>query len=130
MIPFTQRDMTIIPFVDVVSCGRLRVRMVVLNASSSVVALPDVVSEKSLQSRLPGDGDWVVILYNCDCHTFDDVIEVLQRATGCTEDVAEFLAYKVHLDGRAIVFRSNREKCERVAGIIASVGLQVETDLA
>jgi ATP-dependent Clp protease adapter protein ClpS len=104
--------------------------MAVLHVLSSVVDLPDVVTEKALQSKLPGDGDWIVILYNCDCHTFDDVIEVLQRATGCTEDVAEFLAYKVHLDGRAIVFRSNREKCERVAGIIGSVGLQVETDLA
>ena len=104
--------------------------MVELNTSSSVVDLPAVISEKSLQSKLPGDGDWVVILYNCDCHTFEDVIEVLQRATGCTEDVAEFLAYKVHLDGRAIVFRSNRDKCERVASIIGAVGLQVETDLA
>jgi ATP-dependent Clp protease adapter protein ClpS len=120
----------IIPFEDYAACGRLRVRMVVLNVNSSVVALPEVISEKALQSKLPGDGSWVVILYNCDCHTFEDVIEVLQRATGCTEDVAEFLAYKVHLDGRAIVFRSNREKCERVAGIIGAVGLQVETDLA
>lgn len=130
MIPFIQRDKWIIPFDDVAACGRLRDRMVVLNVIASVVAMPDVVSEKALQSKLPGDGDWVVILYNCDCHTFDDVIEVLQRATGCTEDVAEFLAYKVHLDGRAIVFRSNRDKCERVASIIGSVGLQVETDLA
>ena len=104
--------------------------MVVLNTSPAVEALPDIATEKSLQTTLPGDGDWVVILYNCDCHTFEDVIDVLQRATGCTEDVAEFLAYKVHLDGRAIVFRSNRDKCERVAGIIGSIGLQVETDRA
>lgn len=104
--------------------------MDVLNVGASVEILTEGVTEKALQSKLPGDGDWVVILYNCDCHTFDDVIEVLQRATGCTEDVAEFLAFKVHLEGRAIVFRSNRDKCERVASIIGSIGLQVETDLA
>ena len=75
-------------------------------------------------------GPWVVILYNCDCHTFDDVIYILCIATGCTVDDAEALAQRVDRDGRAIVFDGTQEECERVAGIIASIKLQVETDRA
>ena len=75
-------------------------------------------------------GPWIVILYNCECHTFDEVIEILQIAIGCTVDVAEFFAWKVHTEGRAIVFSGSQEECERVAAIIGSIRLQVETDRA
>ena len=35
------------------------------------------------QESTPGQGGpYVVILYNCDCHTFEQVEEQLQKATG------------------------------------------------
>ena len=75
-------------------------------------------------------GPWIVILYNCECHTFDDVESILQKATGCSKEKAGAIAWEVHTKGRAICFSGTQEECERVAKIIASVRLQVETDRA
>lgn len=105
--------------------------------------MPTVIEEKPGSLGLPGfheiedirdgadiSGPWIVILYNCDCHTFDDVIEILQKATGCAVEKAFALALEVHTKGRAIVFSGSREECDRVTAIISSIRLQVETDHA
>jgi len=75
-------------------------------------------------------GPWIVILYNCECHTFDDVIDILCKATGCTEDRALEIAMEVDSKGRAICYDGTQEECEHVAAVIASIRLQVETDRA
>jgi hypothetical protein len=75
-------------------------------------------------------GPWIVILYNCECHTFDDVVGILQKATGCTAEQGFKIALEVDSRGRAICFSGSQEECERVATIIASIRLQVETDRA
>ena len=75
-------------------------------------------------------GPWIVILYNCECHTFEQVESILQKATGCSLEKAEAIAWEVHTRGRSICFSGTQEECERVARIIASIRLQVETDRA
>ena len=103
----------------------------------------ETITEKPGSLGLPGfdelddlrrdgntNGPWIVILYNCECHTYDDVIGILQRATGCTADQGMAIATEVDTRGRAICFSGSREECDRVAGIIASIRLQVETDRA
>lgn len=103
----------------------------------------EVIEEKPGSLGLPGfeelddirsgsgvNGPWMVILYNCDCHTFEDVIGILQKAIGCTVEQGFALALEVHTRGRAVVFSGEREECDRVASIIASIRLQVETDRA
>jgi ATP-dependent Clp protease adapter protein ClpS len=75
-------------------------------------------------------GPWIVILYNDEWHTFDEVVDILQKATGCTVDQGFAIAWRVHHEGRAICFSGTLEECERVAKIIASIRLQVETDRA
>jgi ATP-dependent Clp protease adaptor protein ClpS len=94
--------------------------------------LPEVTPERS-DLVLPDDGTgtghpYVVILYNCECHTFDDVIIQLQKATGCTAEKAEALAYEIDGKGRAIVFGGTSPECERAANILRQIRLQVETD--
>jgi ATP-dependent Clp protease adaptor protein ClpS len=92
---------------------------------------------------IPGPSDWemvdrseavdhpyIVILYNCNCHTFDDVILQMQKATGCSLEKAEHVAKEVHELGRAIAFAGPQEECERVARILREIKLQVETDRA
>jgi ATP-dependent Clp protease adaptor protein ClpS len=82
------------------------------------------------QTWLPGEtgGPYVVILYNCDCHSFDEVIIQLQKATACSQARAEQIAEEAHQTGRAIAYSGSDLECERVAGILRSIGLQVETD--
>jgi ATP-dependent Clp protease adapter protein ClpS len=93
---------------------------------------PRFSPEREVQERtdLPADveGPWVVILYNCDCHTFDEVIHQLQRATGCSLPEAERIAVEAHVRGRAIAFTGEAAEAERVAAVLRSIRLQVETD--
>jgi ATP-dependent Clp protease adaptor protein ClpS len=76
------------------------------------------------------DSPWVVILYNCDCHGYDQVVFQVQKATGCTLEKAVWITHEAHTCGRAIAYTGNLEECERVAGILRAIKLQVETDKA
>jgi ATP-dependent Clp protease adaptor protein ClpS len=92
------------------------------------IVMPDSETiEREFTEEKQG-GPWVVILYNCDCHTFDEVIIQLQKATGCPLEKAEMIAVEAHLRGRAIAYTGEPSECERVAGILRSIRLQVETD--
>ena len=88
------------------------------------VALPDNAQQTDVQSAKPAR----VILYNDDWHTFDDVITQLVKAGACDEPTAEIHAWTVHTQGRAQVYEGAREDCERVAGILRQIRLQVEVD--
>jgi ATP-dependent Clp protease adapter protein ClpS len=76
------------------------------------------------------DGPYVVIIYNDDWHTFPQVIQQVQKATGCPLDKAVEITDQVHNVGRAIAFAGSMEECERVATILRQIRLQVETDRA
>lgn len=94
------------------------------------LTLPRIGELDDIRAGADIQGPWIVILYNCDCHSFDDVEFILQKATGCSLEDAQAVAMEVHLKGRAICYSGSREECERVAAIIASIRLQVETDRA
>ena len=76
------------------------------------------------------DKPYVVIVYDDDWHSFEQVILQLQKATGCTLEKAEALAIEIDGSGRAIVFGGSPPECERVANILRQIKLQVETDRA
>lgn len=75
-------------------------------------------------------GPYIVIVYDSEWHTFEQVETQLQKATACTLEKAEAFAMEIHTSGRAIVFSGPVEKCERVASILREIRLQVETDRA
>jgi ATP-dependent Clp protease adapter protein ClpS len=90
---------------------------------------------------IPAEGEWeqvdrsgdldqpyIVILYNCDCHTFEEVIGQMQKATGCSREKADQVANEVHNKGRAVAYSGSQEECDRVARILREIKLQVETD--
>jgi ATP-dependent Clp protease adaptor protein ClpS len=69
-----------------------------------------------------------VILYNDDWHSFDDVIHQLVKAGACDAAEAEVHAWRVHTEGRSLVFHGARADCERVAQVLREIRLQVEVD--
>jgi ATP-dependent Clp protease adapter protein ClpS len=75
-------------------------------------------------------GPWVVILYNDDWHPMDEVVFQLQKATGCSLETAEAIMVEAHTTGRAVAYTGTQEECERVAGVLRQIRLQVETDRA
>jgi len=90
-----------------------------------VMEAPD---EQLEQTPPAHGGPYVVILYNCDCHSFEDVITQLQKAIGCTPEKGEAFAQEVHTQGRAVVYSGDDTECDRVANILREIRLQVETD--
>lgn len=70
--------------------------------------------------------NWQTILYNCECHTFEDVVQQLMIAIGCSHLKGSHLAQIVHNFGSATVFKGTREKCEGVADVLGRIGLLVK----
>ena len=82
------------------------------------------------QTEVQHTGPWVVILYNDDYHGFDEVILQVQKATGCSLEEAVWITEEAHTTGRAIAYTGTQEECDRVAGVLRLIRLQVETDRA
>lgn len=71
---------------------------------------------------------WNVILFNCNCHTFDDVIDRLMAALGCSTEKASQLTYVADQFGSVKVYEGSEEECNRIADIIGSTGLIVKVN--
>ncbi len=68
-----------------------------------------------------------VFLFNCECHTFEEVITQLVKAVpGMTRPLAEELAWRVHTQGLAEVYRGGASECDRVAKVLGETGLIVQ----
>ena len=68
---------------------------------------------------------WRTVLFNCDCHTFDQVERQLIKATRCTLSRARQLSSEVHNKGSAVVYNGPLERCEAVAECLGAIGLLV-----
>ena len=71
---------------------------------------------------------WKVILYNDDVQSFDEVEMQLQKATGCSLEAACEITMTAHTKGRAVAYLGDRTDCERVAGVLRQISLQVDLD--
>lgn len=71
-------------------------------------------------------GRWMVVIYNNDFNSMDEVVEVLMRATGCPTEEAIIETWEAHTYGKAPVHFSGRDECELVAAMIASIGVRTE----
>ncbi len=83
--------------------------------------------EKKTEESNGGGGEpWKVVLFNCECHTFDEVENVVMKATRCTLSRARQISNEVNSKGSAVVYDGPLERCEAVADVIGSVGLKVK----
>ncbi len=68
-----------------------------------------------------------VFLFNCECHSFEDVItQLLKAVPGMTRTLAEELAWRAHTQGMVEVFRGGPTECDRVAKVLGETGLVVQ----
>ena len=88
------------------------------------LALPQNETRQDEEAAKPAR----VILYNDDWHTFDEVIRQMVKATGCSAERGEEVAWTVHTQGRALAFEGPRGECEKVAGVLREIRLHVEVD--
>ena len=71
---------------------------------------------------------WVVIVLDNPTNTFDQVIRILQLATGCSLEEAEMETWEVHHLGRSFVHHGSQSECERAAAIIRRIGIDVQVE--
>lgn len=69
---------------------------------------------------------WRTILFNCNCHSFDQVEKSLIKATGCPISKARSISTTIHNKGSAVVIEGPATKCEEVAMILEADGLKVK----
>lgn len=96
--------------------------------SRPLLATPDevVLEETTTETRL--QWPWKVILFNDEIHTFDEVIVQLVKATGCSFEHAEHVAWTVHTEGKALAYEGDFEDCMRVQGILREIGLVTQIE--
>ncbi|MDH4098880.1 MAG: ATP-dependent Clp protease adaptor ClpS [Nitrospira sp.] len=67
-----------------------------------------------------------VVVFNCDCHTYQQVIDLFCRfIPGMTSAKAFELAYRIDHEGEAVVYKGALEQVEEVAAKLAGGGLRV-----
>ncbi|MGE0432031.1 MAG: ATP-dependent Clp protease adaptor ClpS [Planctomycetota bacterium] len=95
--------------------------MAVAPRAESDTAVLDRVDIKKPATKKP----WNLLLYNDDHHTFDEVIFQLQKAIGCSLEVAGHIAFVAHNEGKAVALTGERERCDQAAGILRQIMLIV-----
>lgn len=79
---------------------------------------PSTGTDDSLEAR--------VVVYNCDCHTYQQVIALFcQCIPGMTPSKAFELAWKIDHHGEAVVFEGTLKQAEEIAGKLSGGGLRV-----
>src|SRR5436190_8686334 len=86
--------------------------------------LPDLEDRSDTEQT----GEFIVIVFNNETNTYDEVISILQKATGCSLEEAEMETWEVHFTGRSVVHHGDHAECERAAGIIATIGIRVAVE--
>ena len=72
------------------------------------------------------DTPWRVILYDDDIHTFDEVINQLLKALGCSVEKAEEITMTVHNEGKATAKEGSFEECLQVNSVLQEIQLVTE----
>ncbi len=104
---------------------RMDAGMPITAPGSPAVSRPDLNEE--IEDRNTGNGSgFIVIVYDNDKNTWQEVTGILQKATGCTQEEAEIETWEVDNLGKSVVHHGGEEECERAAGIIRSIGIRVE----
>lgn len=85
---------------------------------------PEILDRPDIGDTQGGHG-WIVTVYDNDRNTVDQVVAILIRATGCSQEEAEMETWEVHYLGRSTVHHGGQEECERVAGVIRTIGIRV-----
>lgn len=86
----------------------------------------EVLEKEDTEEDEEIDTPWRLILYDDDIHTFEEVINQLIKALGCSKAKAEELTYKVHNEGKATVFEGSFEECLKINSVLQEIQLVTE----
>lgn len=85
------------------------------------------VTEQETELDSATDFEAEVLVYNCDCHTYQQVIDLFCRyIPGMTSSRAFELAWRIDHHGSAQVYQGARKSAEGIAKNLAGGGLRVQ----
>ena len=91
---------------------------------STPETIPDITEE--IQQGAGTSFESRVVVYNCECHTYKQVIDLFCRfIPGMSSAKAFELAWRIDHHGEAIVFTGPTEQAEDIASKLAGGGLRV-----
>lgn len=91
------------------------------------LSAPGILERPLEEVEGPGTGgSYIVTVYNNDHNTYDEVMMVLMAATGCDADEAYMETWEIDHLGKSVVHRACEEDCQKVADVIATIGIDVE----
>ena len=97
---------------------------------AATIALPERPSvlpdREEVNREDQGGSGWIVIVYDNDVNTWQQVVGILQKATACTQEEAEIETWEIDNLGKSVVHHGGQEECNRAAGIIRTIGIRVE----
>jgi len=92
---------------------------------AGAVETPEVIEESGIGTSKDFEAE--VIVHNCHCHTYQDVISLFCHIIPCMTPSRAFeLAWRIDHQGRAGVYQGERKHAERIGAQLAAGGLRVE----
>ena len=88
-----------------------------------VTSLQKPRKKKDITDGTTRGSPWNTLLFNCNCHSFDEVAKQLMKAIRVSFERGMELANVVHSSGKAVVYTGHRERCEAVAMVLEEIGL-------
>lgn len=86
---------------------------------------PALVEE--IETMEPGSGGgWIVTVYNNDRNTWEEVVDILRKATSCSFEEAHTETWEIDNLGHSVVHHGSESECNRAAGIIETIGIEVK----
>ncbi|HUN65619.1 MAG TPA: ATP-dependent Clp protease adaptor ClpS [Bacteroidota bacterium] len=70
-----------------------------------------------------------VILFNDEVHSFDEVINQIIKATGCSTGKAEDITWEVHLRGKAVAYTGEITRCVQVSHVLEEIDLMTQIEV-
>ena len=95
-------------------------------AVASLIPSKYFVPETRLRSPYNGSSDSKVVLFNCFCHSFDEVADQISKAIKCNITIARNLTNIAHNTGQVKVCEGSEDYCEAVAEVLGNIGLAVK----
>ncbi len=86
---------------------------------------PGIIEEIDAADSQTGGG-WIVTVFNNDHNTYEEVVDILRKATSCSFEEAHTETWEIDHLGLSVVHHGSETECRRAAEIIETIGIEVK----